>query len=123
MSDESSDKAPRDGAANDFPEALVFQEHVLAQIAVLHRRVDELQERHLASEAGTIEIAEALALLRDDLREFLHATSPWLKTVQEQLDRIESNFGSLMTRIDGILDDMLELRARRSEPDPNDWTN
>lgn len=123
MSDETGDKARSGEATNDFPEALMFQEHVLAQIAALHRRVDELQERHLMSEAGTIEITEALALLRDDLREFLHATSPWLKTVQEQLDRIESNFSSLMTRIDGILDDMLELRARRSEPDPNDWTN
>ncbi len=73
----------------------------------------------------TLEIAEALASLRDDLREFLHATSPWLKHVQEQLDRIESNFGSLMNRIDGMLDDMLALRARNNndDSDPSDWTN
>lgn len=107
----------------DFPDALSFQKYVLGQLAALQGRVDELQSHHDTVDANVGEIADKLIVLHGDFSGFLDKTAPWLENVQNQLDRIERKFDSLMTRIDELIDDLLELRARQRDAEPNDWTN
>lgn len=107
----------------DFPDALAFQKYVLGRLAALQEKVDDLQLRHEAVDANVGEIADKLSVLHGDFGRFLDKTAPWLENVQDQLDRIERKFDSLMTRIDELIDDLLELRARQRDTEPNEWMN
>jgi len=107
----------------DFSDAQEFQAYVLGRLAVLQNRVDEMQARHDDVEKNVGMIADNLTALHTEFGRFLKTTAPWLVKVQDQLERIERKFDTLMTRMDELLDDLLELRARRRDTEPNDWTN
>lgn len=107
----------------DFSNAQEFQTYVLGRLAALHERVDDMQARHDAVEQNVGKIADNLSVLHNEFGRFLESTAPWLVKVQDQLERIERKFDTLMTRMDELLDDLLELRARHRDTEPNDWTN